>query len=97
MYRSELGLTEEILNSMDKIQGFLGKLKFLLQHIANVFPLRCSQFCSLATGNKLICVTKEHLNTLQKMFPNYFGKSVEDFDWAYGPFGVLLVRFPPKS
>jgi hypothetical protein len=62
------GKNEDILSSMDKIQGFCGTFKLRLQHMANGSTVVFPTACSLAAGNKLIYVTEEHL----KMSPNYF-------------------------
>jgi hypothetical protein len=82
---------------MDKIQGFCSKLKLWLQHIANVSTEMFLTVCSLAAGNKLICVIDEHLNALQQKFSGYFEKSVEDFDWVHNLFGVLATFLPLKA
>lgn len=61
----------KILCSMAKIQGFHTGLKLWLQHIANRSTKMFPTVCSLAAGNKLLCVNKEHLNALQQTFLDY--------------------------
>jgi hypothetical protein len=53
--------------------------------------------CSLAAGNKLICVIEEHLNALQQTFSDYFEKNVEDLDWVHEPFNVFATFLPLKA
>jgi hypothetical protein len=63
--RKMRGKIENIERCMDIIQGFQGKLKLWLQHIANGSTEMFPAAWLLAAGNKLICDIEEHLTELQ--------------------------------
>jgi hypothetical protein len=93
--RKMQGKNKNILTSMDKIQGFHGKLKLWLQHIANGSTEMFPTVCSLAAGNKLIFVTEGHLNALQQKFFDYSEK--KEFNWLCDPFSVLAKFLSVKA
>jgi hypothetical protein len=63
---------ERILSSEDKIEGFQGKLKFWLDHIASGSTDMFPTVCLFSTDNALLSVIDDHLNSLQKKFKEYF-------------------------
>lgn len=93
--RKMQGRNENILTSMDKIQGFINKLNLWIQTIENG---SCEMFPTvwpLADDNKVLMdLIKEHLVLLQQNFKKYFGESVEDFDWVRDPFIMDSKHLP---
>jgi hypothetical protein len=91
------GNSENILTSMDKIQGFREKLKLWLQHIApgniEIFPT----VCSLAAHKMLVPAIEEHIKILQQKFCDYFDTDIEHLDWVHNPFSIITPFLPLKA
>ncbi|XP_023226698.1 zinc finger BED domain-containing protein 5-like [Centruroides sculpturatus] len=93
--RKMQGRNENILTSMNKIQGFVNKLNLWIQRIENGSFVMFSTVWSLASGNKVMMdLIKEHLQILQQRFKKYFGDSVEDIDWVRNPFVAISESLP---
>jgi hypothetical protein len=64
------GKNENILSSVDKLEGFWGKLKLWPELTASgsseMFPI----VCSFGEDKALLSVIEEHLNPVQKKFKN---------------------------
>jgi hypothetical protein len=82
------GKNENVLSSMDRIGGFLGKLKLWLELIASGSAEMFQTICSFGADKTLLSVIEEHLN-FQKKFKVYFGSSVKDLDWVCDVFGAV--------
>ncbi|XP_023240180.1 protein FAM200A-like [Centruroides sculpturatus] len=93
--RKMQGKNENILTSMDKIQGFVNKLNLWIQRIENGSFEMFLTVWSLASCNKVMMdLTKQHLQILQQRFKKYFGDSVEDIDWVRNPFVAISESLP---
>jgi hypothetical protein len=60
IFKKMEGKNESILCSMGRMQGFHDKLKLWLQCFTNTSNGMFTTVCSLAAGNKMIYVTKQH-------------------------------------
>jgi hypothetical protein len=95
--RKMQGKSENILTSVEKIQGFHKKLKLWLQHIATgnleIFPT----VCSLAVHKMFVPAIEEHIKILQQKFCDYFDTDIEHLDWVLNPFAIITPFLPLKA